>query len=280
MSTPFWVLFAAVILIAITFRSNPATQPLQANARIVAEFDTVMVPVPKGRVPAGTLLTDITYEYIAYPRHQLPDGVIRTLDGLAMARTAVAIPAKVPLYPENITQQVSSGNVVVDQIPAGMRAITVPVDVTVMVEGWAGSGAVVDVLLIEDTQTTVVAEQVQILSSDSSVQPVAAMPSESAPSTATLLVTQEQALAITTALPRGRITFALRNLEDRAAWHSRVYTPDAFRKGSAGGQRKTVKGFVSVREGATFALSDGKWVTATVKPQGFFVNTPLDSEAP
>lgn len=75
------------------------------------------------------------------------------------------------------------------------------VDATSSVEGWAGSGSLVDVLLIQKDRTTVVAEKVKVLSSERSSSPVEGGASPSVPSTATLLVTQEQCLAINTAIP-------------------------------------------------------------------------------
>ena len=260
------ILFAALIIERKTYSPVAMAVP----DRIVAEFDTVQVPVPSQFVEAGTRLGDISFAYIAFPAHQIPAGALLEISGLEDSRARVSLPARLPLFPENLTARSVSGNAVIDKIPAGMRAITIRVDATTIVEGWAGSGAIIDVLLVEDDRTTVVAEQVKILSAERSVRPVAGEVTPEVPSTVTLLVSQEQALAINTALPRGRITFALRSFQDELTWKERVYTSERFSKGSATTVPPVVSGYLSFKGGKAFALANGKWVPTEVRPAGFF----------
>ena len=272
-------LAAAIVLGALIVRGDSTSVSASAaQTQIVAEFDTVEVPVPAHYVEAGTRIQDIRFSTIAFPTHQIPEGALLDISGLEQAKTLLPLPARLPLFPENLSVSGVRGNAVIDRIPEGMRAITIRVDATTVVEGWAGSGAVVDVLLVEDDRTTVVAELVTILSAERSVHPVAGEETPVVPSTVTLLVSQEQALAVNTALPRGRITFALRSLRDESAWNDRIYTSERFRRGSATAEPPRVRGYVSLDGKGAYALADGKWVRTKVRPTGFMVASGTHKE--
>ena len=155
--------------------------------------------------------------------------------------------------------------------------MTVRVDVTSSVEGWAGSGSVVDVLLVEKDRTTVVAEKIRILSAERSVSPVEGSGAPSVPSTATLLVTQEQCLAINTAIPLGKIAFALRSNHDEESWIDVTYSSERLKGGASAAKLSgSISGYASLggTEGSrSFALADGKWIRAESVPEGFLVNS-------
>lgn len=68
-------------------------------------------------------------------------------------------------------------------------------------------------ILIQRDKTTVIAEGVKILSSERSVSPVEGNAAPNVPSTATILVTQEQCLAINTAVSLGRLSFSLKETQ-------------------------------------------------------------------
>jgi Flp pilus assembly protein CpaB len=155
-----------------------------------------------------------------------------------------------------------------------MRAMTINVDATSAVEGWARPGTIVDVLLVTKERTAVVAEKVKILSAERSVAPGDSATSN-VPSTVTLLTTQEQTLAINTAIPLGKIAFALRSARDDADWGSTIFTPQQLKgDGGAEAARDAVTGYVAIRDGGEtrgYALSDGKWIESAVMPQGFLL---------
>jgi Flp pilus assembly protein CpaB len=263
----------SVVLSGLFLQTSGPPVQQEIPTRIVAEFDTVAVPVPVEYVPAGSRISDIQFEHMTYPVHQVPQGAILALDGFENAMTLTSLPARLPLFPQNLDSDGAPGNPVIDRIPTGMRAITIRVDATTVVEGWAGSGAIIDVLLVESDKTSVVAEQVKILSAERSVQPVAGSIEPAVPSTVTLLVTQEQALAINTATPRGRITFALRSFQDETNWKDRVYTTDRISRTGVTATPATVQGYISVKNERQYALTDGKWIPTEVRPAGFLVRT-------
>lgn len=273
---PGMVLLSLAIVVAgvlISKRSGAPEAAKQATA-VVAEFDTVTIPVPVEPVAAGTRLRDVKFKNVAFPKHQLPAGALTSLQNLSDSVALTRLPANLPLFRENISTAMGVSNPVMEKIPPGMRAITIRVDATSAVEGWAGTGTMVDVILVEKDRSTVVAERVKILSAERSVSPVEGASAPSVPSTVTLLVTQDQALAINTAVPLGRIAFALRSAQDEDSWTSTTFTADRLKNAAQGKRESTIRGYVSIKEGGKkdgFALSDGKWVRSQVIPDGFFV---------
>jgi len=248
-------------------------RPAPAVTPVVAEFDTVKLPVPAELVPPGTRVKDIKFRTVAFPKHQVPPGALSDLSSIAEAVSIAALPANLPLFPANFSLTAHINNPVLEKIPPGMRAITVKVDATAAVEGWAGSGSYVDVLLVEKDRTVVVAEKVKILSAERSVSPVEGSSAPTVPSTVTLLVTQEQCLAINTAIPLGKIAFALRSTRDEENWADTVYTRDKLRGGPAQvNSENSITGYVAVGDGQeAFALSNGKWIKTETVPEGFLV---------
>lgn len=274
------IMIALSIVCASLILSRTNTQSTQSVEvpQYVAQYDVIEVPVPAQKVLAGTKISQIVFKNISFPRHQLPAGALISLEGLSESVTTSSLPANLPLFKENLSQSAVSSNPVIERIPQGMRAMTVRVDATTAVEGWAGSGAIVDVLLIEKNRTSVVAESVKILSAERNVSAVEGAASPNVPSTVTLLVTQEQCLAINTAIPLGRIAFALRGGRDKEGWNQSVFTAENLKgiSSSEAGSNGSVNGYVSVREGAqnkAFALSQGRWVKTEVVPDGFLVNS-------
>ena len=217
----------------------------------------------------------IPIKTINYPRHQLPAGAMLSLASVQDAVTTVMLPANLPFFKQNLSFSSGNGNPVIEQIPQGMRAITIRVDVTSAVEGWASSGSIVDVLLVEKERTTVIAEQVKILSAERVTKPLDNnFTAPSVPSTVTLLVTQQQALALTTAVPRGKISFALRSKQDAEDWHDKDFTPEKLHNHLALSRKnQTIKGFVAVQTKngeKKYALTEDGWVKSDVRPNTLF----------
>lgn len=269
-------LAVAIVASAFIFRQRPAPAPRSAET-LVAQYDTISVPVPIDMVPIGTRVKEIRVKNISFPRHQIPENALTSFDGYLEAVTTAPLPADLPLFKTNLSHTALANNPVIDGIPQGMRAMTIKVDAMSAVEGWAGSGAVVDVLMVAQGATRVVAERVRILSAERSVSPVEGHSAPSVPNTVTLLVTQEQCLAINTAIPLGRIAFALRSRNDEETWQGTTYSADRLKQGS-GTQSKgttTTAGYVRFGDPARpggYALIDGKWIKSESVPEGFLVD--------
>ena len=252
----------------------------EPGVRLFVEAISASIGFPLGAVVetfVGTKVKDIRFIKVSYPKHQIPNGALTNVDLFSDSVVVAPLPANLPLFQENLSQVGHITNPVLDKIPLGMRAMTIRVDATSAVEGWAGSGSVVDILLVEKDRSSVVAEKVKILSAERSVAPVEGQASPTVPSTVTLLVTQEQCLAINTAIPLGKIAFALRSSRDEESWSdtefnsSELMTKKVFDKDKSG----SIRGVISFKgddKDKAFALTDGKWIKTEVMPQGFFVN--------
>lgn len=269
-----FLVLIAVVLAGFMFRTGqgPTSTTVVSNP-VVGEFDTVSIPVPADPVPPGVRVQAIKFKYVSFPRHQVPAGALRDLSPILNGTTIAMLPANIPLFQENFSLT-GIANPVTEKIPAGMRAMTIKVDATSAVEGWAGSGTVVDVLLVEGDRTSVVAERVKILSAERKVAPIEGAASPNVPTTVTLLVSQEQCLAINTALPRGRISFALRNNKDDEQWVDTSYTADRLKGGSVTDEKTSVTGYATVKNAdgsRSYALANGRWVNTHTVPDGFLV---------
>lgn len=261
------IVIAAFLVTRAGARSEKAE--IITSTPIVGQFDTVQVPVPVEPVTAGTLLKDVRFQKVSFPVHQVPKGAILEIEPHLNSMAVAPLPASIPIFIKNLSQNTSASNPVIDKIPEGMRAITVRVDATASVEGWASSGAVVDVLLVGNEGTHVVAEKVKILSAERSVNPIQNMANPSVPSTVTLLVSQEQAMAVTTAIPMGKIAFALRSIGDEGSWSDRRYSKDRLKGKPAGEDSNSIKGYVRIegKSPKSFALSGNSWIPTDVQPK-------------
>lgn len=262
---------AAVICAAFIIAKKNAPQPNLPEPIIVGQFDTIELPVPIAPVAVGVSVKDIEFKRVSFPRHQVPENAINDLASIIHSTTVAPLPASLPLFPENFSLTAQMKNPVTERIPAGMRAMTIKVDATSAVEGWAGSGTSVDVLLVTNNKTSVVAEKVKILSAERSVAPVEGASSPNVPSTITLLVTQDQCLAINTAIPLGKIAFALRSNNDDSNWIRASLSAD-YLSNARPDEKKTISGYFTV-SGEKYALSDGRWIKTDEIPQFFAGNT-------
>jgi pilus assembly protein CpaB len=242
----------------------------------VPEFNVVEVPVPDRPVGAGVAMRQVPIRLEKFPEHQLPRGVVRDVGRVRDAVTLVALPGGLPILEVNLGSADEASNPLVGRIPPGMRAMTVRVDATSAVEGWARSGSVIDVLLVEKNKTSVVAENVKIISTERSLSAAVSLDSEAPiPSTVTLLVTQEQCLAINTAVAVGKIAFALRGGADGERWRDGDFDAEDLNGASGRKAGAKVEGVVSVgrgRDKRNYALVDGRWIPAESVPSGFFVH--------
>lgn len=216
-----WIAFAAGVLIVIFRPAAVESNSQEPVMRIVNEDDIVMIQVPARAVARGEKLADVSFAAIKWPKSRVTAEYITDPGPYRSSSALTPLPKLLPVPVSALTTASFDTNHVTSAIPAGMRGITVRVDAESAVEGWAQSGNYVDVYLLRagkggELQTKVIAEDIRILSTERSAQPASSEQiAPKAPSTATLLVTQDQALKIKTAANLGRLTFALRGTDDR-----------------------------------------------------------------
>jgi Flp pilus assembly protein CpaB len=273
---------SAAYLAGRSFTAPPTREHFKAY---VPEYNVVEVPVPEKPVPAGISLREVKIRFEKFPHHQLPSGVVRDLSHMQDHVTLAPLPGGLPIMEANIGTADEATNPILGRIPPGMRAMTVQVDATSAVEGWARSGSIVDVLLVEKSRTTVVAEAVKVISAERSLSAIDSNPTATGrsgiPGTVTLLVTQEQCLAINTAVPLGRIAFALRSAKDDESWRATHFSSEELSGVKKAPDRARIGGVVAFGSGSErrqYALVDGAWIPADTVPSGFFVNSKKSHE--
>jgi len=257
-------------------KGSPGDPRIERSRAFVPEFHVVEVPVPDRPVGAGIALRDVPIRIEKFPEHQLPRGTVRDIGPVRDSVTLVALPGGLPILDVNVGSDDEASNPLVGRIPPGMRAMTVRVDVTSAVEGWARSGSIVDVLLVEKGGTKVVAERVKIISTERSLSSAVSLDSAAAiPNTVTLLVTQEQCLAINTAVAVGKIAFALRSGADGESWQDGEFEAADLSDRDGDKRKRKVEGVITIGRGQEkrkYALVEGKWMPADSMPAGFFIH--------
>ena len=242
---------------------------------VVGEDDTVVLPTPSRPVAKGERLGDVPLVEVRWPKSRVTGAYAEAASQLRDSYAITPLPASLPVPTSSISRTPIDANAVAEAIPEGMRAITVRVDAESSVEGWARTGNSVDVILVRAArdpgaglESLVVAERVKILSAGSSIVPVGGgETAPRAPSTITLLTTQEDALKIKTAANLGKLTFALRGIGDSAATTTtsvdqrRVLGAPAMAVVPAAAR---LRGKAKGPDGRTYVLSDDSgWSQAT-----------------
>lgn len=220
-------------------------------------------PVPTRAVAKGERLSGVPFVFQEFEEDFAPQEPLRDLQNASDLYAATSLSAYTPIIRRALSEKPLDRNVVVERIPEGMRAITVKVDVESAVEGWARSGNSVDVILIESNpregspfRSTIIAENVTILSAESSALPLDSDDrAPKAPSSVTLLTTQEDALRIKTASHIGRLTFALRGNGDELPASSHTFNGKRLLASSTSDAlRNNIEGYARGPDGKTYVL--------------------------
>lgn len=180
----------------------------------------------------GTALSSANVRLVSWPVDSVPQGAYR--DGEAQRLLSEGNVAIRPIARGEpiLLSRISKRAVLSANIPTDMRAVTVPIDAVSGVAGFVTPGDVVDVLLTrqipgdgassEDKMTTVVLDNVQVLAVDLRTGEQNTDATES--KTATLMVHPEGAQRIALATQIGRLSLALRNVEDPGMGARRAVT--------------------------------------------------------
>ena len=189
----------------------------RGRPRAVAEKQVV---VATRLLPAGSMLDPASIKLRGIPEGLFPAGGFSRLEDVLERPVISAIQADEPVVEARIAVK-GSGMGLGPLIPPGMRAISVRVNDVVGVAGFVLPGMRVDVLVTGspanrgDTETRTVLQNITVLSAGQSIaidgksQPIATP-------VVTLLVSPEDAEALTLSNIEGRIQLVLRNSSDRA----------------------------------------------------------------
>lgn len=194
------------------------TKPLEdpAASADVPQFDVVDVLVAVDKIDVGTALEPILFRKESRASLAVGPSRVASYDQLKGAYAASFVAAGQPLLSEYVTFR-KPVNQVQANIPDGYRAISIAVDETTSVEGWARVGAKVDLLLISSvngrSMATVIVQNAKVLSGGGAEEK-GEKGERNQVSTVTLMVTIDEATKINLAESSGVLSLILRGDED------------------------------------------------------------------
>lgn len=217
-----FVSVGATAVLIITAIIVAAGKERKSSTVTLAEPITITLYTPEKSVPIGVQLSSVKFRELIWPRNQIPEDAVTNLkDVLNFYTTEVLEPGPPLRY-----RQISREPIVVSlPLNPGMRAVSIEVDETTSVEGFARPGTRVDVTLTyrndktKALETRIIVHNARVLSlgGDPTVftggnQDVR----RGAPrrTTLTLEVSPEEALIIQTARQSGRLGLIMRSPDD------------------------------------------------------------------
>lgn len=197
----------------------------------------VQVLVPNQDIKAGDKILPTMLKEVSYPRNEVPEGAIRKADyqGELYAKAAL-VPDKMMMR-DTVSNTPPLGSVA-DLVKPGYRAVTIEVDATSGVEGWATAGAHVDIVVtyidpadgkkksqiaIEDAVVLSFNRNTERLGKDSSEARIGSM------ATTTMSLPTLDAVKLHTARSLGKISLMLRSIDDSKGVGAATVTGDDFR---------------------------------------------------
>lgn len=217
----------------------------EAHVKVVPQdsIDTMLthirILVPSQKIEEGVKLSNLNLKEVSWPRNEVPDGALRQGEELGELYAKGALAAGQPILRGNLSNSPPLGSVA-DLIKPGYRAVTIEVDATSGVEGWATAGAHVDVIVtfqdpgdgmkksqvaIEDAVVLSYNRSMERGSKDAATDMIGRYASTA---TVTLSVPVVDAVKLHTARAMGQISLVLRSADDVKGIGPTTVTPADF----------------------------------------------------
>lgn len=230
-----FIIVAAVVLglFAVFLADAYFSGREQQQERIAERQKLVLIAVATQDLEFGSVLTPETVRMVSWPASSVPPDAFTNLRPFSGQDVAIRPIAKGEPV---LRSRISDRAVLSKNIPANMRAVTVPVNDVTGVAGFVTPGDAVDIMLTRtmpgentantDKMTTTVLENVQVLaidrrSSEKSIEPQSLK-------MATVLVDPHGAQKLILASEIGRLSLVLRNVEDQIMGVSKSVTTAAL----------------------------------------------------
>jgi len=203
------VLAGYVALVYVSAEPAPLEAAEPARTVVVAARD----------LPAGSVVKREDVEAVEWPGSAIPEGFATQAGEVVGRGLIVEVRKNEPILGSKLADKEAGGGLPIT-IPEGMRAVSVEVDEVIGVAGFVLPGTRVDVLATvmpgtdrRETTTRTILQNIRALAADQKYQ----QDVEGEPqyvTVVTLLVTPDEAEALTLAATEGRIQLALRNTLD------------------------------------------------------------------
>lgn len=261
-------------LLVIIQNNVEAKQKEVVSEPVVADTNVVIIAA-NSRIPKGTRISASFLSEVHWPKDQLPKNAIKDPENIVNKFASETIIESQPITSDILSQSPVNTNIS-ELLTPGTRAVTINVNATSGIEGWATPGTHVDVLLTyldsQDNQnkTIVAVENAVVLSYNGITQDIDAKEAmrnnkdKQSNATVTLAVPIADSLKIQTAISLGRITLAMRSQNDIVAPNITEFSQNQWAKAPAPERRAPVKGYArfSTKDGQAKQLvlsSDNEW---------------------
>lgn len=206
-----------VLLLASLFLGESQQPQIEAKVQKAPEVESVNVLIPIRQIETGEPLEPTLFRTEKKLRDTIGQKTATDFESVRGMFARIQIPAEQPLSLDLVTP-IRPTNAITANIPEGFRAVTIRVDATSSVEGWARAGANVDVVWASQIRgkqaVTVIVQNAKILSAERQVDVNNPAPNAPVPSTVTLLVTADDSAKIQLAQTTGSLSLSLRGDED------------------------------------------------------------------
>jgi pilus assembly protein CpaB len=192
------------------------------QARVAEQQQLVRIAVANQDLEFGSALTQDSVRLTNWPAQSVPQGAYTEADVQRLLTGGNVAIRPITRGEPILLSRISERAVLSANLPADMRAVTVPVDAVSGVAGFVTPGDVVDVLLTrqipgdgaqaDDKMVNVLLERAQVLAID--LRAGEGNSEAALGKTATLQVTPRDAQKLVLATQVGRLSLALRNVED------------------------------------------------------------------
>ena len=221
---------AVLIGLLAVYLANSYFSGVEAQQeRIAEEQQLTRIAVASQDLGFGTPLTQDNTRLVNWPAQSVPAGAITDQQRFAGSEVAIRpIAAGEPI----LLSRISERAVLSENIPENMRAFTVQVDAITGVAGFVTPGDAVDVMLTrnipgdgasnDDKMTTIVLENTQVLAIDRRASETDTQADDI--NMATLLVDTYGAQKLALSSQIGRLSLALRNVEDQQVGGTQTVT--------------------------------------------------------
>jgi pilus assembly protein CpaB len=236
------------------------------NESIETMISQVQVLVPAETIRAGSKVSATSLREVSFPRNEVPEGVFHKGELQGDIYAKVDLNPNQPIMRENVSNTPPLGSVA-DLVKPGYRAVTIEVDATSGVEGWATAGAHVDIVVtyldpsdgkkksqiaIEDAVVLSFNRNTDKMSKDSNDARINSV------ATVTLSLPTLDAVKLHTARSMGKISLMLRSVDDvKGVGHTEV-TPEDFKTTTAKPQQQETKNYRNVTGYASFVDKNGQ----------------------
>ncbi|HXN12033.1 MAG TPA: Flp pilus assembly protein CpaB [Candidatus Acidoferrales bacterium] len=226
------ILAAIVVFSALNKRESEVQR---AMAR------TIEVVVASNDIPVGTKLAPASVKLVRWSRDSLPQGVFTDPQTVAGSFAKSEFVANEPIVASKLFMGQTTSGVMPLMIPAGMRAMSVPVDEVSDIAGFVAPHTRVDILVAvagtgpgEPSFSRIVLQNIEVLAVAQEIEHIKDEPE--VVKVVTLLVTPPDAEKLTLASREGLLRLAMRNYSDSKIVATRgIGLPDLLHQGEAAG---------------------------------------------